>query len=91
MTDRGLQEAIRAVGGVTELARPHGMSVNAISKHLFVLEQAGLIRRAQNGRVQTCVLEAAPMATAEDWIAFYRGFWTDRIDRLADYVEGEED
>ncbi len=72
---------------VTELAKPHGMSVNAISKHLFVLEEAGLIRRARNGHIQSCVLEAAPMATADEWIRSYRRFWSGKFDRLARFVE----
>lgn len=72
---------------VTELAEPHGMSVNAISKHLFVLERAGLIRRTKNGHIQSCVLEAAPMATADEWLGAYRGFWSRQFDRLADFVE----
>jgi DNA-binding transcriptional ArsR family regulator len=72
---------------VTELAKPHGMSVNAISKHLFVLEAAGLIRRTRSGHVQSCVLDAVPMATAEEWIRGYRRFWNRRLDRLAVFVE----
>jgi DNA-binding transcriptional ArsR family regulator len=72
---------------VTELAEPHGMSVNAISKHLFVLERAGLIRRTRRGHIQSCVLVAAPMATAEEWLATYHRFWGDRLDRLAEFVE----
>jgi DNA-binding transcriptional ArsR family regulator len=76
---------------VTELAEPHGMSVNAISKHLFVLERAGLIRRARNGHVQSCVLDAAPMATADEWIGSYRRFWSGKIDRLAEFVEKRQD
>jgi hypothetical protein len=63
------------------------MSVNAISKHLFVLEEAGLIRRARSGHIQSCMLDAAPMATAEEWIRSYRRFWNRRIDRLAAFVE----
>jgi DNA-binding transcriptional ArsR family regulator len=74
---------------VTELAEPHGMSVNAISKHLFVLEGAGLIRRERAGHVQSCVLDAGPMADAEEWISAYRQFWTGRLDRFADFIEKE--
>ena len=76
---------------VTELAEPHGMSVNAISKHLFVLERAGLIRRAQKGHIQSCVLAAEPMATADEWLGHYRGFWDRKLDQLADFVERDED
>jgi DNA-binding transcriptional ArsR family regulator len=75
---------------VNELAAPHGMSVNAVSKHLFVLERAGLIRRARRGHVQSCVLDAAPMASAEEWILGYRRFWSGKIDRLAAFVETKD-
>jgi DNA-binding transcriptional ArsR family regulator len=72
---------------VTELAEPHGMSLNAISKHLIVLERAGLIRRTRQGHIQSCVLDAAPMANADEWIRGYRRFWSRQIDRLAAFVE----
>jgi DNA-binding transcriptional ArsR family regulator len=72
---------------VTALAGPHGMSVNAISKHLFVLEEAGLIRRTRDGHVQSCVLAAEPMATADQWLGDYRRFWGRQLDRLAEFVE----
>jgi DNA-binding transcriptional ArsR family regulator len=75
---------------VTELAEPHGMSVNAISKHLFVLEEAGLIRRRRDGHIQSCVLAAAPMATADEWLRNYRRFWGVQLDRLAEFVETPE-
>jgi DNA-binding transcriptional ArsR family regulator len=76
---------------VTELAEPYGMSVNDISKHLFVLERAGLIRRTKAGHVQSCMLHAKPMATAEEWLAHYRHFWDGKLDRLADFVEEHKD
>jgi DNA-binding transcriptional ArsR family regulator len=72
---------------VTELAEPHRMSVNAISKHLFVLERAGLIKRTQNGGIQTCLLDARPLASADDWINQYRRFWNRQLDKLAGFVE----
>ncbi|MCB1495717.1 MAG: helix-turn-helix transcriptional regulator [Bauldia sp.] len=72
---------------VTELAAPHDMSINAVSKHLFVLERAGLIRRTSEGHVQSCLLDAGPLADADAWIATYRDFWSGRIDRLAAFVE----
>jgi DNA-binding transcriptional ArsR family regulator len=87
-TRRALLQTLAAgPARVSELAQPHGMSVNAISKHLFVLERAGLIRRTRNGSIQSCVLDAAPMATAEEWIRTYRRFWSRKIDRLAAFVE----
>jgi DNA-binding transcriptional ArsR family regulator len=72
---------------VTELARPYGMSVNAISKHLFVLERAGLIRRAQEGHVQSCLLDAGPLASADEWIGTYRRYWHRQLDQFTDFVE----
>jgi DNA-binding transcriptional ArsR family regulator len=75
---------------VNELAEPHGMSVNAVSKHLFVLERAGLIRREGSGHIRACRLEAAPMASAEEWINGYRRFWSAKVDRLAAFVEDRE-
>ena len=72
---------------VSELAEPHGMSVNAISKHLFVLERAGLLRRTRKGHVQSCLLEAGPMSTADEWIRDYRHFWSGKFDRLAEFME----
>jgi DNA-binding transcriptional ArsR family regulator len=82
-----LKELATGPARVTELAKPHGMSLNAISKHLFVLEGAGLIRREHNGAIQSCVLDAAPMATADEWIQSYRSFWTQKFDRLAKFME----
>ena len=75
---------------VTELAAPHGMSLAAVSKHLFVLEHAGLIRRTRSGSVQSCVLNPKAMARADAWIAGYRRFWNRQIDRLAAFVEEPE-
>ncbi len=75
---------------VTELSEPFGMSLNAVSKHLFVLERAGLIRRQRDGAIQSCVLDAGPMADADEWIRGYRRFWSGQIDRLAAYVEKKD-
>ena len=72
---------------VTELARPFAMSLPAVSKHLRVLEQAGLLARARDGRVHRCQIEAAPMRAAADWIARYRGFWEERFDALDRYLK----
>ena len=60
---------------VTDLARPYSMSLPAVSKHLRLLENAGLIRRRRKGRVHRLKLEAAPMKQASQWIEEYRHFW----------------
>ena len=72
---------------VTELARPYDMSLPAVSKHLRVLESAGLVARSKDGRVHRCRLEAAPMKSAADWIARYRQFWEAQLDSLQRYLE----
>jgi len=72
---------------VTDLARPHHMSLPAVSKHLRVLENAGLIRRERHGRVHQLKLEARPMEQAGKWIENYRRFWEESLDRLDDYLK----
>ncbi len=70
---------------VGELAAPFDISRPAISKHLRVLEQAGLVRRTREGRVSRCVLDARPMREAAGWVEPYREFWEGRLDALARY------
>ncbi len=72
---------------VGDLARPFRVSRPAISKHLRVLEGAGLVRRTRQGRVSRCRLEAKPMAAAAEWMEFYRRFWEGSLDRLEAYLE----
>ncbi|MEO6971555.1 MAG: metalloregulator ArsR/SmtB family transcription factor [Chthoniobacterales bacterium] len=72
---------------VTRLAAPHAISLPAISKHLRVLERAGLVRRQRDGRVHRLALEAKPMKQAGDWIEEYRQFWEGSFDRLDDYLQ----
>lgn len=74
-------------GRVNELARPYAVSLNAISKHLFVLEKAGLIERRQEGAFQTCALNANVLASADEWIGAYRVYWDNQLDELARFVE----
>ncbi len=71
---------------VTALAEPFEMSLPAISKHLKVLQRAGLVMRSRTAQWRPCRLEAGPMKDAADWLAFYRQFWEQRLDRLEDYV-----
>lgn len=72
---------------VTELAEPHDVSLAAISKHLAVLEDAGLIDVETDGRVRRSHLNAAPLSAAFGWLTRYRVFWEDRLDALADHLE----
>ena len=71
---------------VGELARPFAMSRPAISKHLRVLERAGLVRRASEGRISRCKLDATPMGEAARWVDRYRAFWEGRLDSLSRYL-----
>jgi len=72
---------------VTDLARPHAMSLPAISKHLRVLEKAGLLRRRRYGRVHEIQLQAKPLKQAARWVEEYRKFWEGSLDRLAEFLE----
>src|SRR5512139_4096833 len=71
---------------VKELAEPFDMSLPAISKHLKVLERAGLIARGREAQWRPCRLEAAPLKGIADWIEIYRKFWEQSFDRLEDYL-----
>jgi len=72
---------------VTHLARPHDMSLPAVSKHLRVLENAGLLLRRRYGRVHQMQLNAKPLRQAAEWVEGYRKFWEGSLDRLAEYLE----
>ena len=75
---------------VGDLARPFAISRPAISKHLRVLERAGLVRRARDGRLSRCGLDAGPMRDAAEWVEEYRKFWESQLDALARFLEHEE-
>lgn len=72
---------------VTDLAEPYKMSLPAVSKHLRVLEKAGLLRRRRYGRVHQIHLETEPLRQAAQWVEEYRKFWEGSLDRLAAYLE----
>ena len=72
---------------VNELAEPFPMTLQAISKHLKVLENAGLISRGRNAQWRPCQLRAAPLADANDWLEHYRRFWETSFDRLATHLQ----
>jgi DNA-binding transcriptional ArsR family regulator len=71
---------------VTELAAPFEMSLPAVSKHLKVLERAGLIARSREAQWRPCQLEAGPLKDVADWVESYRRFWTESFDRLDEYL-----
>ena len=71
---------------VTELAQPFAMSLPAVSKHLKVLEHAGLISRGHNAQWRPCRLKADPLKDIADWVQHYRRFWEESLDRLDSYL-----
>lgn len=75
---------------VGELAEPFAMSLAAASKHIKVLEKAGLVRRDVRGRTHHCSLEPVPLASADQWLGMYRRFWTDRLDTLEQLLRAED-
>ena len=86
-TRRGILARL-ATGDATvkELAEPYAMSLAAVSKHLKVLEQAGLISRGKDAQYRPCKLEAAPLRDVDGWLATYRRFWEESLDQLELYL-----
>ena len=75
---------------ITALAKPFAMSLPAVSKHIRVLEAAGLVRRTIDGRVHHCSLDPAPLKAADRWLERYRDFWRESLKSLARFVEKED-
>jgi len=75
---------------VSELAEPFAMSLAAASKHIKVLEAAGLIRREVRGRTHMCSLDPAPLMGADEWLGIYRRFWTSQLDTLEALLRAED-
>ncbi|MBL4795305.1 MAG: winged helix-turn-helix transcriptional regulator [Pseudomonadales bacterium] len=71
---------------VAELSLPFKLSKSAVTKHLKVLEKAGLLNRTINGRVHHCRMDATPLETASEWMTFYKAFWNDKFDALDSYL-----
>ena len=71
---------------VSELAEPFAMSLPAVSKHLKVLERAGLITRGRDAQMRPCRIDARALQEADEWLEEYRRLWEDRLDRLDDYL-----
>ena len=87
-TRRGILEQLSdGDSSVTKLAEPYDISLPAISKHLRVLERAGLLSQEKDGRVRRCRLDAGPMKETSDWISRYQRFWEQQLDSLASYLE----
>jgi len=82
-----LQRLADGERSVTDLAEPFEMSLPAVSKHLRVLERAGLIRRGRDRQWRPCRLEARPLKEVDDWVEKYRRHWEERFDRLDDYLK----
>ena len=90
---RLLARLARSAATIGELAAPFDMSLPAVSKHIRVLERAGLVVRAIEGRVHTCALEGDHLRDAAAWLERYRAFWDDTLAALAEFAEtrGEPD
>jgi DNA-binding transcriptional ArsR family regulator len=82
-----LARLVSGACSVTELAEPFDMSMPAVSKHLRVLERAGLIARGREAQWRPCRLEAAPLKEVAEWAERYRHIWEARLDRLDDYLQ----
>ena len=77
----------RGEASVTELAEPFDMSLPGISKHLKVLERAGLIERGREAQWRPCRLKATPLKDVAEWVEHYRRFWDESLDRLDEYLK----
>ena len=88
---RMLAELARGERTVGELAQPFAMSLAAASKHIRVLESAGLIRREIRWRTHVCRLEPGPLARAHEWLGFYEHFWNDCLDDLERLLREEQE
>jgi DNA-binding transcriptional ArsR family regulator len=82
-----LARLVSGEASVTELAEPFAMSMPAISKHLKVLERAGLIARGREAQWRPCRLQAGPLQDVAGWVEHYRRFWEESFDRLEDYLQ----
>ena len=90
LADPTRREILRRLGAhsatINEIAEPFSVSLNAVSKHVMVLERAGLVRREIIGREHHCWIEPRPLREAEEWLDQYREFWEKRLDALEVYV-----
>jgi DNA-binding transcriptional ArsR family regulator len=90
LSDQTRREMLRALATgpatVSALAAPTGLRLPTVMRHLAVLEAAGLIATAKDGRVRSCAFQPAALAPAQDWLAVQRSLWDARLDRLEEYV-----
>ena len=82
-----VQRLAKGASRVTELARPFDMSLNAVSKHVKVLERAGLVRRTRAGREHLIALDPEPIRRVARWASRYERFWSDRLDKLETFLK----
>lgn len=92
-TRRGILERLRRDGAlsVTDLADPLPISRQAVTKHLDILERSGLIEHEWRGRKRVHLLKAEPLQEIDDWLAPYAAAWDERLARLEEYLEGDDD
>jgi DNA-binding transcriptional ArsR family regulator len=94
LADPTRRSILRGLAGrestVTQIARPHKMSLAAVSKHLKVLESAELIARERRGSFHIVRLNAQSLRPAEEWLHYYSRFWNEALDNLTHYLEGEK-
>jgi DNA-binding transcriptional ArsR family regulator len=94
LSDPTRRAMLRSLAGgernIGELAAPFAMSFAAASKHVRVLETAGLLRRRVEGRVHLCRIEAGPLAAVEQWLAFYQGYWSSSLDALEAALKADD-
>ncbi len=93
LADPTRRSMLRSLAGgqrkIGDLAAPHRMSFAAASKHVRVLERAGLVTREVQGRTHLCRLQAAPLAEADSWLSFYSRLWSDQLDALDAVLRAE--
>lgn len=85
-----LSQLVAAPSRVTEIAAPHAISLNAVSKHLQILERAGLVERHRRGREHWFSFNQQPLQRAQGWVTETLEFWNSQLDNLEDYLEAQE-
>jgi DNA-binding transcriptional ArsR family regulator len=88
---RILEDLSRGAATIKELAAPFQISLPGLMKHVGVLETAGLVKTNKHGRIRTCQLDAGPMLSAAEWLAYYEAFWNNQMDSLEAFLEQENE